>query len=214
MSFWKILGGAVIGVGAVAAAPFTGGGSVLGAATLLGSLAGAGTIATAVGVGIAGAAVGGMMDDDDDIREKGKTEGYNKAKAEFESKLKQHVDDATQKFTEGEQFFKLIVAMHAVGIACANCDGEIHPLERADIEAFAAGVCSSKLPERYKEAILKNNANIPNINTAFALAKAAAPDNMNLFDDLIQVVIRSDKTIHPKEKIFVSAWTQLKNNAA
>lgn len=45
MGFFKMLGGVAIGVGAVAAAPFTGGGSVLGAATLLGSMAGAGTIA-------------------------------------------------------------------------------------------------------------------------------------------------------------------------
>ena len=44
MSFWKILGGAVLGVGAIAAAPFTGGGSILGAATLASSLAGVGIV--------------------------------------------------------------------------------------------------------------------------------------------------------------------------
>lgn len=44
-------GGLVVGVGAVAAAPFTGGGSILAATTLAGSLAGAGTIAAAVGAG-------------------------------------------------------------------------------------------------------------------------------------------------------------------
>ncbi len=48
----KILAGAAVGVGAVAAAPFTGGGSLLGAATLASSLAGAGTVAAAAGVGV------------------------------------------------------------------------------------------------------------------------------------------------------------------
>ena len=47
MGWGKILGLAALGVGAIAAAPFTGGGSILGAATLAGSLAGAGTIAAA-----------------------------------------------------------------------------------------------------------------------------------------------------------------------
>ena len=45
----KVLAGVAIGVGAVAAAPFTGGGSLLGAATLGASLSGAGTIAAASG---------------------------------------------------------------------------------------------------------------------------------------------------------------------
>lgn len=45
----KVLAGVAVGVGAVAAAPFTGGGSLLGGASLIASLSGAGTIAAAVG---------------------------------------------------------------------------------------------------------------------------------------------------------------------
>ena len=45
MGLFKVLGGVAIGVGAIAAAPFTGGGSILGAATLVGSLTGAGALA-------------------------------------------------------------------------------------------------------------------------------------------------------------------------
>ena len=42
LSMERIVLGAALGIGAVAAAPFTGGGSVLGAATLAGSLSGSG----------------------------------------------------------------------------------------------------------------------------------------------------------------------------
>ena len=67
MGFWtKVIGGAVIGVGAIAAAPFTGGGSLLGAASLASSLAGAGALAA--GAGAAGATAGAVMG----RREKGK----------------------------------------------------------------------------------------------------------------------------------------------
>ena len=49
VSPWAVIGGAIVGVGAIAAAPFTGGGSVLGAATLAGSLSGAAGAAAAAG---------------------------------------------------------------------------------------------------------------------------------------------------------------------
>ena len=42
MGLFKVLLGVGLGVGAVAAAPFTGGGSIFGAASLAGSLAGVG----------------------------------------------------------------------------------------------------------------------------------------------------------------------------
>ena len=66
MSFWKIAAGAAVGVGAIAAAPFTGGGSILGAVTLAGSLAGGGTIAAATVAGVAGASAGYAMSDKDE----------------------------------------------------------------------------------------------------------------------------------------------------
>ena len=93
MGLFKILGFAALGVGAVAAAPFTGGGSLLGAASLAGSLAGAGTIATTAGV--AGAVVGAVstaLDSDETIQEanRARKEGYEMGfkEAEVETKKK------------------------------------------------------------------------------------------------------------------------------
>lgn len=64
MSFWQILGG-MIGVGTIAAAPLTGRGLLIGAATRPYSLVGADTIAIAAGA--VGAVAGASMDDDEDI---------------------------------------------------------------------------------------------------------------------------------------------------
>ena len=50
----RIILGAALGIGAIAAAPFTGGGSVLGAATLAGSLSGFGTGLAAATAGLVG----------------------------------------------------------------------------------------------------------------------------------------------------------------
>jgi hypothetical protein len=57
MKVLKILGGIAVGVGAIAAAPFTGGGSLLAGAAALGL----GTTAAVVGAVVAGAAGGGIV---------------------------------------------------------------------------------------------------------------------------------------------------------
>ena len=54
----RIILGAMLGVGAIAAAPFTGGGSVLGVATLAGSLSGLGTSLAAATAGVVGGSTG------------------------------------------------------------------------------------------------------------------------------------------------------------
>ena len=82
MGFGKILGLAVLGVGAIAAAPFTGGGSILGAATIAGSLAGAGTIAAAAGAGAVGAGVGYALSRKEEEEEEAKNEKIAELRAE------------------------------------------------------------------------------------------------------------------------------------
>lgn len=65
MKLGKIIGGIVIGVAAVAAAPFTGGGSLLAGAAAFG-LGTATAAACAAGAGIFGGIVGSLWDDDDE----------------------------------------------------------------------------------------------------------------------------------------------------
>ena len=80
----RIILGAVLGVGAVAAAPFTGGGSVLGAATLAGSLSGLGTGLAAATAGVVGAALADGMADEEEWA--AYSDGYQKAKRKYMSK--------------------------------------------------------------------------------------------------------------------------------
>ncbi|MFA0570473.1 hypothetical protein [Vibrio gallaecicus] len=144
MSFWKMLGGAAIGVGAIAAAPFTGGGSLLGAATLAGSLAGSATVAVAA------------------------------EKRGAEARLND-VDD----------YFNLIIAMEAVGLSCAACDGEIADEERAEIDEFINEIMGSALPAHIKSKIDGIANNPPNITTSFEYASKASPESMGFFEEII-----------------------------
>ncbi len=79
----RLILGAIIGIGAVAAAPFTGGGSVLGGVTLAGSLSGIGTGIASVAAGLVGAAIADGLGDEND--NDSYAEGYEDAKKEYAS---------------------------------------------------------------------------------------------------------------------------------
>jgi len=138
MGLFKVLGGVALGVGAVAAAPFTGGGSILGAASIAGSLAGVGTVAGAVAAGAAGGVVGAALNDMEDderrvARQSGFEDGIKKGNAEtikrFENILNNHKrrDD-------------FLIATTAMGFAMAQSDGYVSYEEKDEIDHFLGNI--------------------------------------------------------------------------
>ncbi|SJN59420.1 hypothetical protein VR7878_03412 [Vibrio ruber DSM 16370] len=212
MSFWKVLGGVAVGVGAVAAAPFTGGGSILGAATLAGSLAGAGTVAAAVGAGAVGAAVGAAMDSDNDIKEKAYREGKADGVTENAVKLQQlenKLKQAVAKLKDSVAYYDTIYAMEAVALAVAHCDGSFCDDERTQIDEFIAGVAFGSLPDEIKQKLTEIYESPLNIREAFELVKRADLD-LELVDEIIDVVVHADGHVHENESAFIQAWNELK----
>ena len=214
MSFWKIAAGAAVGVGAIAAAPFTGGGSLLGAVTLAGSLAGGGTIAAATVAGVAGASAGYAMSDQD---KKNKDEVRNKAREEVKEdieKLKKRSQEMSSKLSEHEHYFKELVALAAVGFATANCDGKICDSEKLEILEFVAGVNASNMPQSEKNLIASFVESPPNIEQAFRLAKELEnyAELKEDFEAVIDLVMHADGVTHTSEVKFKEEWRNL--NAA
>lgn len=213
MSFWKILGGAALGVGAIAAAPFTGGGSLLGAATLVGSLTGAGTIAAAVGAGAAGAAAGAYFDDDDDIREEGRRRGEHEAAARHaleQENLQSQIADLMSNVENREQ---LLRTMFAVGICAANADHEICDAERAEIEMLVAGIGKDKaITKATKNRIDKWYNTPPNLPTVWKLIKKHGfnePEYIEMFSVIVNMVVIADDETKDSEEEFIEAWNSL-----
>jgi hypothetical protein len=211
MNVWRILGGAAIGVGAVAAAPFTGGGSILGAATLLGSLAGAGTIAAAVGVGAAGALVGASIGDgesDEDAYMRGLMDGKADIYIKLQA-LKAKINSKLEELDDIYEGYDAILAMEAVAIACANCDGEICAAEQEHIEMFIHGVSKSAIPDSIKERINDIHERPLSLRQAFHMAKNTGIE-FDVFDQIVDVVIHADDIVHEKETAFLESWNALK----
>lgn len=202
--YWKIIGGAAAGIAAVVALPIAG---PIGAITLMGA-------GIAAGVGAAAGAVAEHFDDSDDVAEKrGEQRGENKAKAEFDLKLTRLAEkiEATVALQKQDaNHFNFILALTAVGLSCANCDGEISTTERQCIDEFVCGLGAASLPERVRDKIAEMSMAPPSISTAFAMAKQAGLSDMSLFDDLIEVVSYADGNFHGSEAAFKSSWAQLK----
>jgi hypothetical protein len=213
MSMWgKILTGVAVGVGAVAAAPFTGGGSLLGGASLIASLSGAGTIAAAVGAGALGGVVGAAVADSDEnelkqAKEQGRADGKAENALQID-KLLNTLFQALEKIKSHDEHFKAIIAMEAVGVSCAACDGDFSDNEREEIGEFVKGMIAQSLPKDVKEKIQDIYDNPPTVKEAFMLAKDSGM-SLDVYEDLIRFVMEIDG-VKPEEVAFVHTWNQLK----
>lgn len=216
--FGKILIGALVGVGAVAAAPFTGGGSLLGAASLAGSLAGAGTIAGAVGAGVAGATV--SVKASQSKTKQDQSAGAARAKQELEGAyalkqemLTQEVAEMMQQHREDEiKQAQWITTLFAVGISAANCDGEICDEEMQELKAVAAGIAADEtLPADLLRSIDKMMKNPPSLPTVLAMIKKygfTGEHEIDLFSQIIEVTIQADGKTEEVEKDFMKTWNK------
>ena len=205
MGFGKILGLAALGVAAVAAAPFTGGGSLFGAATLAGSLAGAGAIAAAGTAGAVGAGVGYALSRKEEEEEQVKNEKI----AELSKKAEKFEEDfkrAISQFQGDKEYFNYIIASTAMGMAIANADGQISNDELIEINEFVGGMASSNYPQHIVYTITQLKDNPPSFNEAMKYLEKVNVSNYESIRSFIELVIEADAIIHEKEKAFLEAF--------
>ena len=209
MGIGKVLaytaGGVVLGVGAVAAAPFTGGGSIFAGVGLGSSLMGAGTIAAAAGraaaVGGAGAYVARKENEEDEKLNQELAEQKLRA-----DKLEEGIKKALSTFQGDREYFNYIIGLTAIGLAMANADGEIAPEERRELEEFIGGIANSNYPPYVKQAINDLYENVPNLMTAMKYISKINPKNHETIRDLIKLVMMADNIRHEREVAFIQAF--------
>lgn len=207
MGVGKILGyavgGAVHGVGAVAVAPFTGGGSILGAITLATSLTGAGAIAAGTAAVVGGAAAYVAKKEDDEDNKKDEDIANLKKKAE---KLEENLKKAIQQFKGDLEYFNFIIGATALGISMANANGVIVPEEIKEIEEFIGGIANSSYPLHVKETITNLYNEKPNFNTAMSYLEKINPLNYPSLRNLIELVALADGILHEQQEAFLKAF--------
>ncbi len=217
MGFWtKVIGGAVIGVGAVAAAPFTGGGSILGAVSLAASLSGAGAIAAGAGVvgAAAGAALGRKEEEENEIQlKRAEVKGQNKEKAEYERKLDKLRDELAMILRDIEIRENFLVTALAVGICAANADHEICADEQAEIEELVLGLSRTQvLSQVASKRLVDFYTNPPGLMTVWQLIEKNGFNtqrHIEIFDNIIEMVVWADGEKNFHESEFMEAWNSL-----
>lgn len=196
MGWGKVLGMAALGIGAVAAAPFTGGGSILGAASLGASLAGA--EAVAAGACLAGAAAGAAISSSEEEEKKTQEEKiakYNQEVQKSEAALKEH-----------EKHTNLILALYALGCAMANADGEISNEEIEELNEFVGGLSSQGYPTHIVEQIKDMISNPPTFSEAMKHLEKIDAIEFPELRNLLVMVMESDGVVHKKEEAFLKAF--------
>lgn len=195
----KIFAGAAIGVGAIAAAPFTGGGSLLGGAGLLGSLAGAGTIAAAVGAGTAGALVGAAADSLE------KDEHIADIKRAKESAFKDGANEAKHlAAAEIKKYANFYLATTALSYFAARCDGSISEEEKLEIDYDLDAIrknCDIADGVKNKMIEISQNENLTWDEVVSYLDKVGIDTLERLGEDVDEIIAASDGITSKEKKV-------------
>ena len=216
MGAGKIIGGVLLGVGAIAAAPFTGGGSLFAAGVSLSAALGGSAAAAAVGAGIAGAAAGAAIDAKDKkdrIKEgtnkfkEGTKAGENKVKNKFSKIL------MTQKERD-----ELMLISIKIGVYVSSVDGKIDQKELKELEKLTLFINDNPTtPQIIKNEINKilksdiSQTELQSDVSAFLKNKKEKrkQEYQAFFLKLIQTIVESDGKLHSKEVEFINNWKKI-----
>lgn len=198
MGLFKVLGFITLGIGAVAAAPFTGGGSVLGAATLAEAL----TVGSAVAAGTAGAVVGAVVNsmDEDDRR--------NERQAAHESGVKEGIkrgnNETGKKFADIlEKNDNIRIGAFALSVYVAEKNGEFSEEEKEAIERYFGrpdGIMNKNVAGKFQK-ICEHTPSFDEITSGY-LDKFTV-DDLRTLKAFIDELVQADHHISSKEKIFL-----------
>ena len=204
-----VVAGAIVGVGAVAAAPFTGGGSVLGGATLLASLAGAGGIATAAGIAGAGAGAAISQASSESDKRAAFDSGMEKGKAEAAVRMRElqaKIERAAALHADQKKLHEFYVNVAAIGFAKAGCDGTVTTAEKECVQEFIVGISKHLFPKEVQEILDKLCLTPPDFDGAMLYAERLGRDNWAVIDDILTVVGEADGDGSKHERDFLLKW--------
>ncbi|EFN5154987.1 MULTISPECIES: TerB family tellurite resistance protein [Enterobacteriaceae] len=108
---------------------------------------------------------------------------------------------------EYNKYFEFLIACVAVGVAAANSDGNISKEEIDCIDLFISSV--AQFPNDIAEKIQSIKNHPVNIREAFEYAVNSGVD-IDLFDQVISIVVNSDGYLHEDEHTFINTWMELK----
>jgi len=204
---WKIiLGGAVLGIGAVAAAPFTGGGSIAGAIALGEALTVGGAVVGGVVGGAAGAAASSSVSKK--AKEEGKQEGKQEAKAEYAikiSKVMKELKLLSERMNNLNSYFEKLIVMENIAVATIVYNGINARNKQNEISDTLRSLSNDILPKNIKDKINNIYLKPPTIQEALLLAKNANLDR----DTCRYIIMLSAESCDISSDNFLREWQRI-----
>jgi hypothetical protein len=200
--FWKVMVGAGVGVGAVALAPFTGGGSIAGAIALGEALTVGGAIVGVVGGGVAGAVV--EVNNKNKMKD-AKEEGKQEAKAEFAikiSKVMKELKLVSERIDNADAYFETLIAMENVAVAVIAYNGINVRSKQNEISDLLRSLSNTTLPKNIQNKINHIYLKPPSIREAFSFAKNAKLDR----DVCRDIIMLSAESCNINSDDFLREW--------
>ena len=208
MQLGKVLLGVAVGIGAVAVAPITGGGSVLAAGvSLTGSLAGAGAAtagAAVVGGGIGAAA--GSKDEDNrrEERQQAKEQGFRDGKVEGEAATKKKVNGVMNDLKKRDNY---LIALTALCYAAANCDGKITEEELDELDYNLNYIKdNAALSAPLKGFLTKIKNRKDSFDKITKKLDRLDVSDLPKFTEIVDNIIEADGVLAPEEIAFKKQW--------
>jgi len=204
---WKIiLGGAVLGIGAVAAAPFTGGGSIAGAIALGEAL----TVGGAVVGATAGAAAGAVASSgvSKKAKEEGKQEGKQEAKAEYAIKISEVMKEFKlhyERMNQANTYFETLIAIESIAVATIAYNKINVRTKQNEISDALRSLSNDTLPKNIKNKINNIYLKPPTIQEALSLAKNANLDR----DTCRYIIMLSAESCDISSDNFLREWQRI-----
>jgi hypothetical protein len=108
-----------------------------------------------------------------------------------------------------EELNALLLAIVTVGMSCAASDGDIASEEFYEIKGFCKNIGDDSRFDTIKAQMDSLIASPPGIEDAFTTAKTINLESMELFSEIVDLVITADMKEHEKEIDYRMQWQQL-----
>ena len=212
MKLGKIFLGVLVGVGAVAAAPFTGGGSVLGGATLIASLTGAGAIDA--GAGVAGGVAGGLLqkkkdEEEEALRRKAKATGFNDGLKKGEAEA---IKKCNEILSTTRAVNDLIIGMTAFCYAVAWSDNKVSVEEKIELDYYLNFFKNNNtLSEAVKTKITEISSKQISFEECKLYLNKISLEDLNRLTECINNIVHADGIVSTEEKEIILKWENYLN---
>ena len=179
---WALVGGTIVGVGAIVAAPVVGSAAMLNALTERAKATG-----FREGQELAAADVAAKL-----------------------QALQDHLVLASERYKDQSKANQFTICLIAVGAAIAACDGHIHEDEANHLSEFVLGASAQAAPPVIQEAIQRLMEQPPTFESAMLYVEMLDRGTWPVIDDILAIVSQADGNVSPAEQAFLDQWAEYK----